>query len=73
MGVHRNVNVFLQSTCLQQFLIDVTRAQLGNFVTDCLAHLVHFTVRGRRQVKGSKQKPQLFEAYGCGDDSGIQV
>ena len=32
--VHRNVNVFPQSTCLQQFLIHVIRAQLGNLVTD---------------------------------------
>ena len=53
------------------FLIRVVRAQLGNFVTDCLAHLVHSTFRGWRQVKGSKQKPQLFESYRCGGDSGI--
>ena len=73
LGVHRNVNVLLQSTCLQQFLILVVRAQLGNFVTDCLAHLMHSTFRGWRQVKGSKQKLQLFESYGCGGDSGIQL
>ena len=69
----RECECFLQSTCLQQFLIHDIRAQPGNFVTECLAHLVHSAFRGGTQIKGSKQRPQLLEAYGCGGDSSIQV
>ena len=34
--------------------VHVIRAQLGNFVTDCLAHLVHSTLRGWRQSQGQQ-------------------